>query len=708
VDQISFLFANGLIASLLVLFSGALISVLIWLLNKARLFLILGRIWLILKWVLLNPVAWTIGLRWKSQVYRTTHSLVFGAILATSALMGSFYVVVAAAILSVIAIITSYAVWGESEFEQEIRLPDEKRKFIGDFRDEAISWLLFLFFIAPILFARIDSTQEVLDESARSFQYLGVSLKYSAFVIGELIRALPIVDLFEVYGLENPSGVIAIKGVGQHSTFALRILYDAVIVAGILRLFLIFQRQQSGADLRGLVNGIVQGPDARAEKMVDQFRPRGVALVTARSELGSRVNAADDGILRRTADAARVLGQRWIDKGLLEIAVSAYRNGISKLSESENLLAVGKLQHNSGIAYYDIAMLSHSLERLKFLELAIAMYNSSLAVRKKNDEPFLWAMTNNNLGNAHKQSALLKKGNNRKIDLEFAISSYDSALEYWTADIASSEWGTVQSNLGATYSDLALMQDNLSQRAGLEKAIAAYDKALIVRTKRKVPFKWARTQNNRGNALQYLALTHSDDNRSMTLKNSISAYVAALTVRKKRNSPFEWAMTKHNKGKTFFELALVDKSSNQEKHFKQALSDFDDALKIRTNISSPSQYAITHFNRGNVLMKIASLVESPKKKKKKLTSAINSYESALSIWTKQDENAIEHWASAMHNLGQSLIDLYVNDPVNNVRSLDRAILLLTEVYEFYMRLHMEEEFSHVNKLLEHAREIKNN
>lgn len=303
------IFANGIVGSLTIILAVLILWLVFW---KNLSLLGVGKIFVginfAFNWFLLGPAAWTLGLRWKRQRYRIVHMALSWFALATLALIAPFGIAVAVAVLSFVAIFSAYAAWGESEEELANRVPHQERRFAGDFRDEALGWIVFLFLVAPIAVARMDSVFDILDSSDAPEIVRKFSLDWVAFVLGELVRALPIVDLFEVYGLENPSGVIARAGLGQHVTFLLRVAYDLVIIAGLVRILTIARRQREGRDLRDLVNAVDQGPEERATSEAQAFRPIGASVVTAREELRARTASPDLGILSRTAIVAGLLG----------------------------------------------------------------------------------------------------------------------------------------------------------------------------------------------------------------------------------------------------------------------------------------------------------------------------------------------------------------------------------------------------------------
>lgn len=193
------------------------------------------------------------------------HALIIG-ILAPLTLLGFGLpqpwglVPIGAAFLFALAIGRRWA-WVEGDRETASRLRTTKGKdihvgFSNDLRDEALLGYSFLFVLVPLTLFQLNEMTgafclrgEVVNGSAACMmtQAQGKFEDWIAFFGLELLKAVPLVDWVEIYGLNVEPKLMPTPNldVAQHLMFGSRVLVDFVVMAALFQAIAIFQRNQT-------------------------------------------------------------------------------------------------------------------------------------------------------------------------------------------------------------------------------------------------------------------------------------------------------------------------------------------------------------------------------------------------------------------------------------------------------------------------------
>lgn len=259
-----------------------------------------------------------------------------------------------AVLAALIAILAIYRQWEHDETERRM-LEDagDTIPFRNDYRNELLISLVVMMGFFALGFARLEELYPL---------YAGdphLPLASTAmFIWGEFLKAVPLVDAAEIYGWRNISGLEASGGVGRSATFILRVVFDLVIIAALIRMVDIIRRITSGLDLRQIERDLATGDIASINAAIARLEELA---------LRGRTNA-----LRALTDIAlaRRSDERLTDLDLRERAAIA-------------LLAVTDRRGDIAIGFVVIESL-HALDSL----------------RNRSVSPAEWAMTKKNLGNA--------------------------------------------------------------------------------------------------------------------------------------------------------------------------------------------------------------------------------------------------------------------------------------------------------------------
>ncbi len=421
------LLANGLASAVVVLVVGFAVWATLKTLSYFKVIHVLGVCWRQLMRFLVGPCAWVFGMRLRRQWRRNSVTSIWVITLIITALLAPLTVSLSAAALSILMLFCTFLVWGESEAEKEANILPEDCKYVGDYRDETIVAVLALFLVVPIVFARFDESTSLMTQDDTAFSLFNFQLGYAAYILGELIRAIPVFDVFEVYGLENPSGSQPTTGIGQHTAFGLRVVYDVVIITGLLRLFVIYNRQQTGAELRELKHAIEYGPDERAARLARAFRPFGTAITTLQKDLQYLSQSNQEDVLSRVLLVCNAVSGRLGGTQILESALRAARGLVTLADREADALDWATTQNNLGNALADLALMRNDKD---LIEQAIDAYHQALKERTRDRVPLDWATTQNNLGLALRQKFRMSGGTD-SASLEEALDIYAELAAFY-------------------------------------------------------------------------------------------------------------------------------------------------------------------------------------------------------------------------------------------------------------------------------------
>ncbi|MAK63647.1 MAG: hypothetical protein CMF75_02720, partial [Maricaulis sp.] len=430
---------------------------------------------------------------------------VFVLYFAALAIIGAFAPLAVALIsngAALVSILAIYRYWERDEDKRIERISEGRSNYDGqDLRDEMFAAIGLLLFFIPLGYVRISEAGTVLSGHSPY-----PSIDAALFVWGELTKALPLVDWSEVFRVRNLSGVEASGAVGLSLNFFIRILFDLLVLAGILRTLEILRSQSRGDDLRTEEEALRSGDPAKVEAALDRIIE--VALLGRRhaiSHLFEITQASrSDGRLaeprwrekaaRALADVAEALLESSVDLTDLDkrlLAIEAFKVS-SRFIQTIDLFSWTRAQNGLGSALLALGEIAGDTSRM---EEAVAAFRAALEVQNRDALPADRAWTLNNLGAALMIFGRIAGDASR---LEEAVTAFRAALEVRTRDGMPADWAATQNNLG-------IAAQTLGQIAGdtirLEEAVTAFRATLEVRTRDTMPVDWASTQNNLGIAL---------------------------------------------------------------------------------------------------------------------------------------------------------------------------------------------------------------
>jgi tetratricopeptide (TPR) repeat protein len=600
---------------------------------------IFGRVDVFLRKILIHLTGASLETPWRRWGVFTLHFLILAAIGAFAPLTVAL-IAIGVALVSVLAI---YRYWERDEDKRIERIAEGRSNYEGqDLRDEMFAAIGLLLFFIPLGYVRINEASAVL---AGHSAY--PSIDAALFVWGELTKALPLVDWSEIFRVRNLSGVEASGAVGLSLNFFIRILFDLLVLAGILRTLDILRSQSRGDDLRAEEEALRSEDPAKVEAALDRIIE--VALLGRRHAISHLFE-----ITQASRTDGRLVEPRWREKSaraLADVAEALLESSVDLTDLDKRLLAIEALKAsgkftreidplywaetliNLGNALSSIGRIAGDTARL---EEAVTAYRAALEVRTRDVMPASWAATQNNLGVALRVLGEIAGDTAR---LEEAVTAFRAALEVRTRDAMPANWAGTQTNLGNVLSSIGLIAGDTAR---LEEAVTAFRAALEVYSRDVMPTNWVMTQNGLGLALGDLGEIAGDTAR---LEEAVAAYRAALEVATRDAMPSNWAMTQNNLGIALQALGQIE---GDTAHLEEAVTAYRAALEVNTRDAMPAAWAGTQTNLGNALGGLGKIAGDAAR----MEEAVTAYRAALEVNTRDAMPA--DWAMTQNNLGGAL------------------------------------------------------
>ena len=571
---------------------------------------------------------------------------VFVLYFAALAIIGAFAPLAVALIsngAALVSILAIYRYWERDEDKRIERISEGRSNYDGqDLRDEMFAAIGLLLFFIPLGYVRISEAGTVLSGHSPY-----PSIDAALFVWGELTKALPLVDWSEVFRVRNLSGVEASGAVGLSLNFFIRILFDLLVLAGILRTLDILRSQSRGDDLRTEEEALRSGDPAKVEAALDRIIE--VGLLGRRHAISHLFE-----ITQASRSDGRLAEPRWREKAaraLADVAEALLESSVDLTDLDKRLLAIeafkvssnfmkpidpsfwAETQNNLGLALWGLGKFAGDTARL---EEAVTAYKAALNERTQDAVPADWAMTQNNLGLA---LCTLGQITGDMGCLEEATTAYRAALKVYTRGTMSADWAATQNNLGLALWNLGQIA---SEPARVEEAVKAFRAALEVQTRDAMPDDWAVIQTNLGLALWTLGEFAGDTAR---LEEAVLAYRASLEVQTRDAMPSAWAATQNNLGIALWSLVKI---AGDEARLEEAVTAYQAALEVRTRDAMPAAWAATQNNLGTALRILGTAAGNAAR----LEEAVTAYQAALEVLTR-DAMPVD-WAMTQNNLGAAL------------------------------------------------------
>ncbi len=285
------------------------------------------------------------------------------------------------------------------------------------------------------------------------------------------------------------------------------------------------------------------------------------------------------------------LGREFMDNEALQAAVDLYENRIlPQIPEHDRSDDWARIQDNLGST---LGILGQRQRGTRMLETAISAFENSLTRRDRVRTPFDWASTQNNLGNA---LGILGQRQRDEELLEKSIAAFESALDIRTSEQSPEDWATTQNNLAAVLQSLGQQKKDSKM---LKRSVDAYKAVLTIWSRERNPFNWGTTMNNLGTALRLLG-EHRKGPR--TLEQSVAAYHTALSVRTRERVPNDWAMTQNNLGAA---LQVLGERTDDPMALGKSIAAYRETIKQWTREREQVSWAMTMANLGVARRKLA-------------------------------------------------------------------------------------------------------
>jgi uncharacterized caspase-like protein len=314
-------------------------------------------------------------------------------------------------------------------------------------------------------------------------------------------------------------------------------------------------------------------------------------------------------------NALEELGERQSDRDMLERAVAAYEDALTRTPREKYALEWARTQSNIGVALMNLGQRSQGTE---LLERSAEAFGTSLEELTRERSPIEWAKTTSNFGNV--MQMLADRNGDEGLYYE-AADAHAAALEVLARDTMPLDWATVEANLGNA---LARIADQQSTPEGYDAAIDAFRLSLEDRPREKVPLDWAVTQDALGSVLASRAMRSG---RVSDFDSAVAAFKAALEERTIERSPLDFGYTTAN-------LALALKKRGElldgAEDFDDAIAQYRAALTVFTFDNAPMMWGQTQANLGIVLLARADRSGE----RQDLVEARAAYAAALEVYSR--------------------------------------------------------------------------
>ncbi|WP_291076049.1 hypothetical protein [Hyphomonas sp.] len=217
---------------------------------------------------LIERVAPVTGIRKPSAMQRWALLLAWFLLWTLIAVFAPYWYGMWATILGVLSVLAIYRAWKKDETGRRLRETQNKATSDkSDLSNELLLGLIFLMAFFTIGFSRLGEVEASLKGDA-----IIPYAQSTAFVGGELLMALPIIDVSEVFDWNNPSGLAPGGPIGKLLQLALRVFLDLVILTTLFQILDIIRRQRTGEDLREIRRIIRDGePSRRVDEALTQL-----------------------------------------------------------------------------------------------------------------------------------------------------------------------------------------------------------------------------------------------------------------------------------------------------------------------------------------------------------------------------------------------------------------------------------------------------
>lgn len=643
---------------LIVVVGTALVGSALWRVGLASIFAAgqKGLSWLDAR-ITLN-LTYVVGTRLRTRWLRWTNLLVyFALVLAGIAFTPTASAILIALVLGFGGVWAVFEHWSWDEAERFANVPRELKQIPT--QESLIAEMLVAIAcvptIATVALQRLQDQFSIYELAPGSGTFA-----FARLTLGELVKAIPLVDYYEIYEpllrFENVVGVTAANVWGMTATFALRVAYDVITIAGLIKLVEIRRRISGGEDLREIDTSL-RSPNL-ATQLSTIAKLRGFALrgaAAARRRLGDVVVQRIERVPFRfgtavryeAADALREVGATRIDRGALLESIRALRSLAVEVDRGTAEEFWARIQDTLGVALRILGEFLQGRDAISTLQESIGAFEAALEIRTRKAYPEQWARTQNNFGISLTTLGERLSGDQAIAHLRRSELVFREALEVFTRETHALDWAKTQSNLGIALSSLSERLEEGDERIQtLRNAIDAFESSLSVLTTADLAPLRGLALSGKATTQRILAERLPDTEAIPMLRDSISAFRDSLRLRPLSESPITWAIAQNGLGNAYRVLGSRLPGAKGRSELRQAIRCYQAAQLVYLPDEFPLQWAFTEANLGSTYLALAGKLRG-KAALAAVRQAITHLRAALDVF---ESGAETHYANQTREL----------------------------------------------------------
>lgn len=369
------------------------------------------------------------------------------------------FVALTAVIAGIVMVLAIYRAWErDEEVREEVESRGTKASDNNDLGNEILVGLAFLIVFFTLGFDRVAQQQQIY--TGTPVYPVGTT---ALFVWGEVLKALPIVDASEVFGIRNVSGVEAVGSTGRAMTFVFRVFLDLLLIGALIRLVSLISRQASGADIRHLREKLRSSDEDTFNKAFNQ-----ISAFALQGKLNSRnlierialreyevQSLKKPAVIIQAADVLYDVNKKFHTRRFYPTIIDAMNHLVELLPPGSKRLH--EIQLRLGRAQYEYAKMGGGEQLYRD---ALNTYESALAQLAKTDVPQQWADLQRRIA-----SILISLGHKESDHVLFrqgikALEAYQSVYDLQSH---SREWAVAQGEIGSAALSLTSHQNTTDE-----------------------------------------------------------------------------------------------------------------------------------------------------------------------------------------------------------------------------------------------------
>ena len=445
-------------------------------------------------------------------------------VLALTATFAPVPVALGAVLVGIVVVLAIYRAWERDEQEREvIEERGQKAPDGNDLGNEIMVGLAFLIVFFTLGFDRVAQQQTI---------YTGTPVypiaTTAGFIWGEVLKAIPLVDASEVFGLSNVSGVEATGSVGRTLTFVFRVFLDLLLIGALIRLVGLLSRQASGKDIRHLRERLRTGDKIAFDQAFQKLAAFAMEGNLNSRNLMERIALREfdsprlqrPAIVIRAVDVLFAVGEKFRSRRFYPIIIDASRYVLESLSPEKDPERWQGMHMRLGLAQYELGMRGGGNQPIRD---ALETYQAALRHLSLEEDPEAWAAMQRQIG------TILALLGSREEDAELlrqAIEAFRANQSVNTLEVNSKAWTAAQGEISSATLNLAFAIDS---RVPLEDLVSSFDPLIQQYDKETHPKIWFDLQTMRAVCLMKLAFMAREPERYAEAIASVDVVISYFT-----------------------------------------------------------------------------------------------------------------------------------------------------------------------------------